>query len=464
MTTPYKDVHGNPVRMTKVVVKSPTTSNRLSPGHPPTPWRKLRWLSVMATFVVVAAILGLSPVMAAGSVRSPGTMGPAPRTIGASQMTLAQAPAELKLAARSARNSPAQKAKLTASDGAVNNLFGYSVAISGSTAVVGAGGKNLASGAAYVFVRSGANWTQQKELTASDHAANDYFGYAVAISGSTVVVGAYGKNGYTGAAYVFVRSGTLWSQQAELSASGRAVNDEFGWSVAISGSTAVIGAQGNNSNTGAAYIFGRLGTVWTQQAKITASDAAGRDEFGWSVAISGSTAVVGKNSASGAAYVFVRSGTIWSQQAKLIASDGAAGDNFGYSVAVSNSTAMVGAPAKNSCVGAAYVFARSGTTWTQQAELTAADGAACDYFGNSAAISGSTAVIGAHAKKMSTGAAYVFVRSPSKWTQKAELIASDGVAADNFGLSVAVSGSSVVVGAPYKNSQTGAAYVFVLPT
>ena len=124
------------------------------------------------------------------------------------------------------------------------------MAISGSTAVVGARGKNSFTGAAYVFARSGTTWSQQAKLTAADAAANDNFGYSVAISGSTAVVGAPVKNSETGAAYVFVRSGTAWSQQAELTASDAAANDRFGWSVAISGSTVVVGASGKNPTPG----------------------------------------------------------------------------------------------------------------------------------------------------------------------------------------------------------------------
>jgi hypothetical protein len=262
-----------------------------------------------------------------------------------------------------------------------------------------------------VFVRSGTTWTQQAKLTASDGVSNDYFGYSVAISGNTAVTGAVAKNSLTGAAYVFVRSGTAWSQQAKLTASDGAANDYFGDSVAVSGSTAVVGAR-QNSSTGAAYVFVPSGTTWSQQAKLTASDAAPLDNFGVWVAVSGSTTVVGafgKNSNTGAAYVFVRSGTTWSQQAELTAFDAAQSDNFGLSVALSGSIALVGASGKSSNKGAAYVFVRSGTTWSQQSELTASDSVSNDYFGVSVALSGSNAVVGAQGKNSFTGAAYVYV-------------------------------------------------------
>jgi hypothetical protein len=172
-------------------------------------------------------------------------------------------------------------------------------------------------------------------------------------------VGAYRKNSSTGAAYVFTRSGTTWSQQATLTASDAATNDTFGSSVALSGDTALVGAPGKNSSTGAAYVFIRNGTAWSQQANLTASDAATNDNFGASVALSGDTALVGafnKNGSIGAAYVFTRSGTAWSQQANLTASDAVGGDRFGFSVSLSADTALVGAFYKNSVTGAAYVF------------------------------------------------------------------------------------------------------------
>ena len=215
--------------------------------------------------------------------------------------------------------SPAEQAKLTASDATAGDRFGFSVSIDGNTAVVGAllhDDDGLSSGSAYVFVRSAGIWTQQAKLTASDAAANDLFGISVAIDGDTAVIGASGDRdaGFnTGSAYVFVRSGTSWTQQAKLTAGDAAADDTFGFSVSIDGDTAVVGAPfdddaGNFS--GSAYVFVRSGTSWTQQAKLTASDAAAGDLFGFSVSIDGDTAVVGvlldddAGTSSGSAYVF----------------------------------------------------------------------------------------------------------------------------------------------------------------
>jgi hypothetical protein len=216
----------------------------------------------------------------------------------------------------------AEVAKLTASDGAAVDQFGNSVSVSGDTVVVGADwddvGVNTNQGSAYVFVRSGSTWTQQAKLTASDGAANDYFGYSVSVSGDTVVVGAYwdavDANVNQGSAYVFVRTGTTWSQQAKLTASDGAANDYFGYSVSVSGDAVVVGAYwdavGANVNQGSAYVFVRTGTTWSQQAKLTASDGAAGDQFGISVSVSGDTVVVGANfdkvaaNNQGSAYVY----------------------------------------------------------------------------------------------------------------------------------------------------------------
>ncbi len=395
---------------------------------------------------------------------------------------------------------------------------------------------------------------QQAYLKASNTDANDRFGYSVAASGDTVVVGAYledsnatGVNGNqadnsamdSGAAYVFARNGATWAQQAYLKASNAEAGDEFGFSVSISGDTVVVGAHRESStsiglngnqndnnavNSGAAYVYTRSGTTWTQQAYIKASNTGPGDEFGFSVAMSGDTVVVGApfessnamgvdgnqsdNSASGAGatYVFVRSGTTWGQQAYLKASNTDAGDLFGSSVGVSSDTVVVGAFFESSNAtgvngdqlnnsafvsGAAYVFVRDGTLWSQQAYLKASNTDSSDAFGISVAVSGDTVVAGARREASSSvgingnqadnsvgssGAAYVFVRSNGIWTQQAYLKASNTGTLDLFGWSVAVSGNTVVVGAASEDSdatgvngnhasnsalESGAAYVFI---
>jgi sugar lactone lactonase YvrE len=373
-----------------------------------------------------------------------------------------------------------QQQELTASNGEPGDVltgttgdeFGYSVSLSGDTAVIGARNRTVNSqanqGAAYVFVRSGGLWTQQQELTASDGAGNDSFGQAVSLIGDIAVIGANGKNGYQGAAYVFVRSGGVWSQQQELNASDGAANDQFGGSVSLGESTVVIGAWGKtidlNPFQGSAYVFVQDSGVWTQRQELTASDGAMIDGFGYSVSVSGNTMLIGangKNSGEGSAYLFVFNGATWGQQQELTSSDGAASDFFGQAVSVTGNTALIGAPSKDGSQGAAYVFVQSGGVWSQMQELSASDGAANDQFGGSVSLSSDTAVIGASNHHGNLGAAYVFALSAGTWAQQQELTALDGAMNDEFGWSSAVSGETVVIGAMEKDNGQGTAYAFV---
>ena len=333
--------------------------------------------------------------------------------------------------------------------------------------------------------------TQRQKLTAVDGAENDHFGRAVAFSGNTLIIGAPLKDVIgedQGSVYVFTRSGAAWTLQQKLTAQDGAAKSEFGFSVAISGDTVVIGAPlddtGGNGDQGSAYVFTRSGAVWTQQQKLTAQDGAANDFFGFSVAISGETVAVsafgddiGANENQGSAYVFTRSDTTWTQQQKLIANDGEAGHFFGRSVAISGDTVVVGAPdddiGANFGQGSAYVFTRSGAVWTLQQKLTSDDGEAIDLFGSAVALSGDTLAVGAELDNIDgnvgnpgQGSAYVFARTGTVWTQRQKLIADDGQAVDSFGFAVALSGNAVVVGAPMDdinaNRDQGSAYVFVL--
>jgi hypothetical protein len=382
---------------------------------------------------------------------------------------------------------PSAEVKLLADDGAQGDFFGYSVATFGDIALIGAfkddNVKGVDAGSAYVFTRSGNIWRQQVKLTALDGAANDTFGGNVALFGDTAVIGAMrddDKGDNSGSAYVFTRSGSDWNQQAKLTASDGANGDAFGQSIALSGDTLVIGAphdgdQGDDS--GSVYVFTWSGTVWKQQAKLTAADGAKGDVFGISVALSGDTIVVGadlndeKALNAGAVYVYTRSGSSWSQQAKLTAADGAETDIFGVRVALSGDTALISARRDDDDVmgidaGSAYVFIRTGTTWRQQAKLTAHDGAADDRFGRSVALAGDTALIGAmfqDNKGDNSGSAYVFTRSGNIWSHQAKLTAADGAADDVFGWSVAIFGDTALIGATRnddKGNESGSAYVF----
>ncbi len=370
-----------------------------------------------------------------------------------------------------------QQAYLKAGHAAEVLAFGVSVAVSGDTVVVGSGSDSGAvgvngsetdngavrSGAAYVFVRNGASWSRQAFLKASNAQAGDDFGNNVSIFEDTIVVGAPGEDsGATGvnsnqddnsasgsgAAYVFQRSGGVWSQQAYLKASNTGAGDSFGESLSVFGETLVVGAlnedsvargvdqdQTNNAglNSGAAYVFVRSGTSWSQQAYLKASNTETGggfgDSFGCSVAVSGDTVLVGaahedsnatgvngdqSNNAyydSGAAYVFARSGTSWSQQAYLKASNPTFYETFGRALSLSGDVIVVGASVEDSNAtgvngdqtnnsaedsGAAYVFARSGTSWSQHAYLKASNNRRYNEFGDSVAVSGETVIVGAY--------------------------------------------------------------------
>lgn len=462
----------------------------------------------------------------------------------------------------------AQQAYLKASNTDAGDQFGIAVGISGDTAVVSAPYEDSStpgvngtpnedaedSGAVYVFVRNASGWSQQAYLKASNPGSRDLFGTSVAISGDTIVVGSPLEDSSTttvnsipnedadgaGAAYVFVGSAGVWTQQAYLKGSYADAGDIFGRSIAVSEDTIIVGAGGDDSSTpgvnstpnntpdrhGAAYVFFRSGGNWTQQAYLKSSNPGVRDEFGSSVAISGDTAIVGADSEdssttgingtsnddaenSGAAYIFVRDAGTWTQQAFLKASNTGERDQFGGAVALSGDTAVIGAKSESSSTtvidgptddaepdsGAAYVFVRNANTWTQQAFLKPNQNRAFSSFGTSVAISDNTVIVGATGEDsitsgvnsipdysggegQSSGAAYIFARSAGTWTQQAYLKASNSKRESSFGFAVAVSDGAVIVGARQEDSSTtgvnsipdqdaidaGAAYIFTVGT
>lgn len=323
---------------------------------------------------------------------------------------------------------------------------------------------------------------EQAKLTAPDGSAYDYFGYAVAVSGDTAVVGAYFGDSATstaGSAYVYTKTGSLWSLQATLTASDAAAYDYFGHSVAISGDTIVVGADYDDDRgptSGSAYVFTRSGSTWTQQAKLTASDGAMYDYFGRSVAISGDTIVVGAdyddNPAginAGSAYVFTRSGSVWTQQSKLIPFDADAYDYFGRSVAVHGGTVAVGADYDDDNgteSGSVYVFTGAGPSWTQEAKITAPDGLAYDYFGRSVSLYLGTLLVGAYGDDdggANAGSAYVYTGGGSSWSLEAQLRASDRTVNDYFGFATALTTDTALIGAysdDDRGADSGSAYLF----
>ena len=393
-----------------------------------------------------------------------------------------------------------QLAELTPSVRTTNDWFGISIAVSGNTVVVGDFDPNIESyGAVYVYVKPTSGWqnmTQVAKLTSSDN--GEGFGTSVAISGNTIVVGAantsnFGASGNRrqasspGAAYVFIKPANGWvdsTENAKLTASDGQPGDAFGNSVSISGRTIAVGAffasdSSGNSFAGKAYVFAQPSVGGqhdlTQTAELTASDSQLLNYMGASIAVSGDTIVAGAyghNNFQGVAYVFSKPSGGWTdmtQTGELSASDGKGSADFGFSSAISGNTIVEGAVGAADSKGAAYIFVEPGTGWenmTQTAELRAPNGQSGSSFGQSAAIGGSVVVIGAPGATVGSnqeqGAAYLFVRPGSGWRNESnaqQLTASDGAAFDVFGASSAISGTTIVAGAP-KSTTPGSAYVF----
>lgn len=404
----------------------------------------------------------------------------------------ARSPAPRQFAPGVASSNWSEQASLHASDGGTSDFLGWSVALSGDTVVLGAwqhtGESNEGEGigAAYVYTRKGGVWSERAKLIPSDERpAETVFGISVAIEDHVAVIGrichpfAFSCTA-PGAAYVFLRDGDVWREHAKLVAPDGAPEHNFGHSVAISGDTVLVGAP--QAGPGAVYAF-TLGGQQGQPVKLVASDGEAGDSFGVSVALSGDTALVGAPSATvsgdawrGAAYEFVREGDGWSEQVKLVASDGVAGDEFGSSVALSGpmaptgNTALVGAPfatvAGNARQGAAYAFTHDGAGLPQQQKLVATDGLPGEMFGNSVAVQGNVAVIGAprhqSEPEQANGAAYVYARTDGLWFGRTTLISSEHTF--QLGASVALSDGTALLGAPTTTVDDtpgrGAAYVF----
>ena len=414
--------------------------------------------------------------------------GSLPLTVGAE----ARSPAPRQFAPGVASSNWSEQASLHASDGGTSDFLGWSVALSGDTALLGAwqhtgeGNEGEGIGAAYVYTRKGGVWTERAKLIPSDERpAETVFGWSVAMEDDIAVIGrichpfAFSCT-VPGAAYVFLRDGDVWREHAKLVAPDGAPEHNFGHSVAISGGTVLVGAP--HAGPGAVYVFAFDGQQ-SQPVKLVASDGAAGDSFGVSVALSGDTALVGAPSATvsgdawrGAAYEFVRDGDGWNEQAKLVATDGAAGDEFGSSVALSDpmaptgNTALVGAPFAtvegNARQGAAYAFTHDGAGLRQQEKLIAMNGMSGAMFGTSVAAQGNVVVIGAprhqNEPEHANGTAYVYARSGGSWIGQTRLVPSESTF--QLGASVALSGDTAILGAPTTTVDDmpgrGAAYVF----
>jgi hypothetical protein len=375
--------------------------------------------------------------------------------------------------------------KLTASDADGGDQYGHAVAVSNDTLVIGAPldeASGFFSGSAYVQVRDGATWVEQAKLLGSAITTSDRFGWAVDISGNTLVVSALfgdGANVVSGTAYIFQCNGSTWSETQIIAPADGATSDWFGRSVSLEGNTLAVGAPQDDdagAESGSVYIFTYNGSAWTQQAKLTASDGSSGDNFGQSVALSGDSVIVGApfnddaGSSSGSAYVFTRSGTVWTEQAKLTASDSSPSDSFGYGVAIDQDVALVGAYRVNlggfgGDAGAAYTFRRNANAWIETQKLTPAGLAAGDDCGWSVAIQGNHLLLSARGHLANQGSAFHFRYNGTSWLETAELIASDGAAGDEFSLGIGLDQERAIIGAYLHDGaggNAGASYLFDL--
>ena len=319
------------------------------------------------------------------------------------------------------------------------------------------------SGSAYLFARSDGVWTRQAKLLPDDGEDHDRFGTGGAIEGNTVVVGAGAddNDGHSGSVYVFERSGGIWTQQVKLLPSADSGNAGFGNGIAMDGDTLVIGAHldtnGGTLESGAAYVYVRDQGTWVLQTKLLPSAGTENSFFGNNLDVDGDTVIVSaalddeNGSNAGVAYVYVRDGATWSMQAKLFPEDlHPESDKFGWDVSIDGDTAIVGSYYDNELgtrSGSAYVFVRTGTTWTQQAELLPDGGGAEDYFGISVSVSDDTAVVVAMGEMMPEehgGSVHFFTRNGTVWTEDLAITPMDGGEYNTFGDDVDMDDDTVV--------------------
>ncbi len=373
-------------------------------------------------------------------------------------------------------------APLGAGGETAHGSFGGSAAISGdgNTAIVGGLNDSESKGAAWVYTRTGRSWAQQgTKLTGTGSAAGSTFGSSLALSedGNTALVGGWGDSKDTGAAWVFTRSGGKWTQQGEkLTGAGESGEGLFGYHVALSadGNTALIGGPNDHKGTGAAWVFTRSGSSWTEQGKkLTGAGTVGEAFFGDDVALSGdgNTALIGgplNNGQVGAAWVFTRSQEKWAQAGEKLTGAGETGEGgFGASVALSGdgSTALVGGGADNGSVGAVWVFTQSEGKWSQQgSKLTAASEIGNAAFGDSVSLSsdGDKALIGGYLDESAEGAAWAFARAEGQWSEVAKMTDEFETEEGQFGAAVALSGngSLALISGGNGNFQEGEARTF----
>lgn len=411
-----------------------------------------------------------------------------------------------------------------------SDLFGSAVELDGNTLAVPAINDNGGRGSVYIYTYDGINWLLESTIRASNPDINDQFGSAISLDGNTIAIGSLGESSNStgvngnqndnsltnsGAVYVFTRNGTSWTQQAYIKASNTGVGDAFGAAIELQDNTLVIGALNEDSdsrgingdqsnelsvNSGAAYVFTRSGTNWSQQTYIKASNADSNDQFGGQISLDGNSFVIGvalerssargingdenDNSAkySGAVYVFTYDGSNWAQQAYIKSSNSDASDFFGISVSLNQDTLAVGARQESSNAigvdgdqmdnsssqsGAVYVFARTGGIWSQQSYLKSSNSDGNDHFGFAISLSGSQLVVASREEDsgstgvdgdlndnsiVDSGAAYLFENNAGVWSQKYYIKASNTDSLDGFSHSIVLENGRLVVGAIYESS------------
>lgn len=362
---------------------------------------------------------------------------------------------------------------------ASNTQFGASVACNGDTLVIGAPdlavGGNLYQGTAHVFRWGGSAWMYEASLVAEDAGSNDFFGRSISLQGDTVIVGApgdtVGGSQTQGSAYIFQRTGMEWKQQAKLLASDGVEGDNFGGAVAISGETAIVGVRlktiGGKVSQGAAYVYVRNGSAWTEQIRLTAGDGASGDNFGCSVALFNNTAVVGSmwddigvNVDQGSAYAYVRQGSTWTQVSKLVSPDGRGGDSFGTAVAFNSEVIVCGAPLhdlQSPNNGAAYTYVPDGVVWRYDAKISPSGLPAHAFFGISLAIHEDEVLAGATGDFVTgtnQGSAYLHAKTPTGWVQRARFRYPNPANGESWGHSVGLSSQTAILGAPFANTDS----------
>lgn len=358
-----------------------------------------------------------------------------------------------------------EQVKLTASDGDTLGFFGQTLCIHNEGALIGSHGDDtfgMFSGAAYVFKKTGNTWTETQKLYASDAEADDMFGMSVSADEEYALIGKPDTNS-PGAVYVFKNMNGTWMQQQILTAADGEIWDEFGYAVSLDREYALIGSQFDD-DIGSAYIFKRDGTLWTEEAKLTPSDGELNDCFGSSVSLQGNVAVIGAlnhDDSTGAIYIFRRNGSVWTEEAILIGSDSQVQDRFGLSVDVQENTVIAGARLCNfDFKGAVYIFNYEEGTWREEQKLIPSDSHAGQSFGLSVALDNDCLFVGAPGSTDNSGSAYVFTYNGTEFVETQKVIPSDPTLSSEFGFAVSVLGTTALIGKYAEDDFTGSAYVF----